>query len=223
MDVVELNVEARDGRGKGPARQLRRAGRVPAVVYQRGAEGISISFPAETFIAAMNSPLGRNTRLKLVGGSDAAGKVVLTKEIQKSPLSRDLVHIDLYEVTETEKVVVRVPVKLLGEAPGVKEGGVIRQLRRDVDILCFAHLIPEAVTLDVSELELGHALSVTDIVVGDGAEVVFKHEFAVARVLIPRGVEEAVVEGGEGEEGEAVAAEGAEGEGEGEAKAEGGE
>jgi large subunit ribosomal protein L25 len=195
---------------------------VPAVIYQKHANGISISLEIEPFVAAMNGPFGRNTVFKLAGAGEAEGKTVLTKEVQKTPMTRDLVHVDLYEVSKYEKVVVRVPVRLEGEPPGVKEGGVIRQLRRDVDIRCDYDVIPEFVTLDVSMLSLGQARSVTDIEVGDGSEVVFKHEFAVARVLIPRGVEEDVVE--DGEEGEEGEVEGADGDAaEGDAKTEGGE
>ncbi len=171
-----------------------------------------MSFFKDVFVHGMNSPMGRNTRFKLVGGGEADGRVVLAKEVQKAPVSREVVHVDLYEIKEGARVVVRVPVRLFGTSVGEKEGGIVRQLRQDVDIECNADSIPEFVELSVDGLELGQSKSVSDLELEDGLEAVFKHDFAIARILVPRGIEDEVAEGEEGEEGE-EGAEGEEGEG----------
>lgn len=203
MDTVELQVEARAGHGTGPARALRRDGRIPAVVYAGGRPAESVSLSVEAFVAAMNGPMGRNTRFLLAGAEGLAGQLALVKDIQKTPVSRDVLHVDLLAVEPTQKVVVRVPVRLTGHAAGVEEGGIVRQLRRDVDVRCGAGLIPEYVELSVDGLQLGESLSVSDLEFSEGLEAVYRHDFAIVRMLIPRGLEEAVEETDEdGEEGE---------------------
>jgi len=195
---------------------LRRDGRIPAVVYTGGRPAQSVSLSGEAFVKAMNGPMGRNTRFLLAGVDGLAGKLALVKDIQKTPVSRDVLHVDLLEVQPEEKVVVRVPVRLVGHAAGVEEGGIVRQLRRDVDVRCGAALIPECVELSVEGLQLGESLSVSDLDLAEGLEAVFRHDFAIVRMLIPRGLEEAAggagEEGEEGEQGETGATDSGEGE-----------
>ena len=203
---------------------MRRDGRIPAVVYTGGRPAESVSLSGEAFVKAMNGPMGRNTRFLLAGPDGLAGKLALVKDIQKTPVSRDVLHVDLLEVQPAQKVVVRVPVRLVGKAAGTEEGGIVRQLRRDVDVRCDAVLIPEFVELSVEGLELGESLSVSDLEFSEGLEAVFRHDFAIVRMLIPRGLEEAVEEtdedGVEAEDGAEAGATADAGEGE---AAEGGE
>ncbi len=209
MDTVELQVEARAGQGTGPARALRRDGRIPAVIYAGGRPAESVSLSTEAFVAAMNGPMGRNTRFILAGAEGVAGKFALVKDIQKTPVSRDVLHVDLLTVEPAQKVVVRVPVRLTGQAAGVDEGGIVRQLRRDIDVRCDAAQIPEYVVLSVEGLALGESLSVSDLELSEGLEAVYRHDFAIARMLIPRGLEEVVEE--TDEDGEEIEGEGEEG------------
>ena len=207
METVELQVEARAGRGKGAGRKLRAAGRIPAVLYGRGKSGESLSCTADDFVEAMGGPLGRNTRFRLVGGGEGLeGRLAIAREIQKRPVGRDVLHVDFYELDPEATVVVRVPVLLVGAPEGVQEGGILRQLRRDVDVRCTPGNIPESLELDVTGLKLGQALSVSDVDAGEGVEIFYRHDFALCGVMTPRGLEEeeaeAEVELAEGEEAE---------------------
>lgn len=188
METVELEVEARAGRGKGASRKLRQDGKIPAVVYAGGRDGLSVSFAHDTFVKAMRSAAGRNARFRLKGGGEADGRVVIAREIQKSAVGRKLLHVDLYELDPATPIVVSVPVVLVGTAPGTKAGGVLRQLRRRIDVRCLPEAIPAALELSVDHLELGEGIDVSQVVAGEGVEVSYRHKFAICRILIPRGL-----------------------------------
>lgn len=213
MGDVSFAVEARASRGKGAARELRRQGMVPAVVYGGGREATAIQFDAAGFERLLEtSHAGVNTLIDLEGASDAAGKTVIAKELQREAVRGALVHVDFYEVDLTTKIEVSVPIHLTGTPAGVVLGGVLDQQMREVTLMCLPNAIPDAVEADVSGMELGDSLHVEQLEVSDGVDVATEGVLTVATVLVPRGLRDAAKEEG-GEDAGAEASAEAEAEG----------
>ena len=189
MDTIELHVEARDGTGKGVCRRLRAEGRIPAVIYGHGLAPKPIALRLDAFIDAMQGEMGRNTQFVLRGDGDVEGRLVIPREVQRTAISREVIHVDLLQVEEGRELVVTVPVTLVGTPKGVKAGGVLRQLRRDVEVSCLASRIPATIEVDVTALEVGQALSITGMTLEEGVRAHYRHEFAICRVLVPRGAD----------------------------------
>lgn len=209
-EVRELKVEVRKGRGKGVARKLRRAGRVPGVFYGMRHEPVSVSLSPGELVQALSTPKLRNTLLRMVSEDNGInGRLALVKDIQRHPLNRDFLHIDLIEVYPEIPVKANVPINLHGHPQGVDQGGTLEQHLRYVEIRCPAQKIPAELTVDVSSLEIGHSTKLGEIVIGEGIELLDDEHLVVASVAAPRVLEVAApVEGEVAEEGAAEAAEG---------------
>ena len=206
MGEFALGVELRKEHGKGVARKLRAAGRIPAVCYRRNAEPVPVSLdPKELDLLLRNASSGINTLidLKVTGGGDFDGRQVLVKELQRDPISGAYLHADLYAVDLQQKIHVSVPINLTGTAIGVSlGGGVLDYATRELDVECLPNAIPEEFTIDVSEIEIGQSLHVRDIAVPEGVEVLNDPDVTVMSVVAPVAIEEeAPAEEEEGEEG----------------------
>jgi large subunit ribosomal protein L25 len=211
MGDVKFAVEPREEKGKGAARKLRQRGLAPGVVYGGGRQATSIAFDIaglERLLATSHG--GINTLIDLEGDSDASGRTVIAKELQREAIRGEIVHGDFYEINLTEKIHVSVPIHLEGSPAGVLLGGVLDQQLREAEMLCLPNAIPDDITADVSALELGDSLHIADLAVPAGVEMVTDETLTIATIIVPRGLKD-----GEGEpaeaEAEGEAAEGAEG------------
>jgi large subunit ribosomal protein L25 len=210
MGDVTLAVESRDTRGKGAARKLRQRGLVPGVVYGGGRDATAIAVDSVRFEQLLEkSHSGVNTLIDLAGDTAATGRTVIAKELQREPIRGALTHIDFYEVDLTTKMEVLVPIHLTGTPEGVVNGGVLDQQQREITLLCLPNAIPDEVVADVSGMELGDSLHISDLTFPPGTEVHTDDSLTVATVLIPRGLKdgegEAQAEGAEVGEEAAVA------------------
>ena len=202
-----LVAELRDATGKGVARKLRAAGRIPAVLYGKGAESKAISVDPSALQRLLQSGgAGMNTLIEL--SVDGTTRTVLVKEFQRDPVRGHPLHTDFYLVNLDKKVEVSVPIRLLGRPQGVELGGILDHPLREIELECFPRAIPESVDVDVSELDVGQSIHVRDLELPEGASVRTDGNLAVASVVAPAVVEEPVVE--EAEEGEEGAVEGEE-------------
>ncbi len=207
MGEFALGVELRGEHGKGVARKLRAAGRIPAVCYRRNAEPVPVSLdPKELDLLLRNASSGINTLidLKVTGGGDFDGRQVLVTELQRDPISGAYLHADLYAVDLQQKIHVSVPINLTGTAIGVSlGGGVLDFATREIDVECLPNALPEEFTIDVSEIEIGQSLHVRDIAVPEGVEVLNDPDVTVMSVVAPVAIEEEAPaeEEEEGEEG----------------------
>lgn len=182
MAIVPLTGSLRERSGKGPARQARRAGRIPAVLYGHGQAALSVAVDTREFINAVRQLQGGNmiVSLKLDGGERTA----LVREVQRDPLTHEILHLDFQEVSLTERVRVEVNVHLTGTSRGVKEGGILEAITRQVEVECLATAIPSAIDADVSDLGIGDSLHVRDLVAGD-VEILTDPDVTVATVVPP--------------------------------------
>jgi large subunit ribosomal protein L25 len=204
MSEYKLAAENRSDAGKGVARRLRATGRVPAVLYGHGTKPQHLSVDARQFGQALRTDAGVNVLISLEVGRDQ--HLALAKEIQRHPVKGNLIHVDFIQVRRGEKVHVQVPVHLVGEAPGAREGGILDQDLYQLNVEAEVTAVPEAVEADVSGLGIGEVLRVADLKAPDGAAILDDSEASVVSVVAP--TVEAEPEAEEAEEGEA--AEGAE-------------
>jgi large subunit ribosomal protein L25 len=201
-----LVAEQRSDFGSRPAGRLRRAGKVPAVVYGLASDTLSVAVPARELGHILQGDGGVNTLITLqLDGDDV---LTLARQIQRDPLRGDFVHVDFIRIRRDVAVAAEIPVHLMGEATGVRDGGLLEQLVFSLQIEAKPEAIPNNIEVDVSELEIGDQLRIADLRLP--ADVAVQHEAdeLVAQVVMPRVAEEP--EPAEGEEGEL--AEGEEGE-----------
>ena len=206
MADTTLSVETREGTGKGVARKLRAAGRIPGNCYgTKMTQNISVDPKALTYLIK-NSASGLNTLidLKVEGGGDFDGKKVLLKELQSDPVSNDLLHADFFAVDLTNTIDVAVPIHTTGIPAGVSlEGGIFDQVLREIHLECLPDSIPEEISIDVSELDIGMSIHVRDLELPTGVKLLSDGDLSVASVLAPKAIEEEVpVEEVEGEQEE---------------------
>ena len=210
MNNIELQAATRSATGNGPARVLRREGRVPAILYGPGKEPHLLSVEnheMETIVKEGN--VGRSIfNLFIDGGKEP--RAAMIKELQAHPVSRDLIHIDFYEVDMARKVKVNVPVVTTGKAIGVEMGGMLQTVRRELEVLCLPIAIPQSIVIDITNLEIGQSVHVEDIQLDDTVEIPHDVDFTVLTILSQKKAEEEGAE--EGEEAEVAAEPEAEGE-----------
>jgi large subunit ribosomal protein L25 len=135
---------------------------------------------------AVATPAKLNTLIQMKLDGDGAGEtLVLLKDVQIDPVSRDMLHADFLEVRENEKVKVKVPLHLVGKPAGVLEGGILSQLRRELEVWALPTSIPDQIEVDVSHLKMAQALHINDVKLPAGIEVKTHENFTVAVVSVP--------------------------------------
>ena len=197
MDVI-LEAVKRNTFGRNEAGRLRRAGQIPAVLYGGGGEGVSLAVDPKSLFKILHSKSGVNTliSLKYEGASDTR---VLVKAYQLEPVGHRLLHADFYKVAMDKALRVTVPVRLVGEAKGVKaQGGVVDFVNREMEIECLPADIPEHIDADVTELMVHQGLRVRDLAATTNKwKAVTDGDLLLVHVVMPK-VEEAVVAEGAG-------------------------
>lgn len=179
---VTIHAEPRARTGKGAARQLRREGYLPAVVYGHGDDSRALKVKTEEMERLLARIHVATTVVDLE--VDGESRQVLIREIQRHPYRPDLLHVDFFHIRADEKIRIEVPLRLAGKSIGVEEGGVLQQSRHEIAIECLPHDIPEEFTIDVSGLEIGDTLHVGDIDTG-AVEVLDDPDLTICSVVAP--------------------------------------
>lgn len=193
MQQTQMKIETRIGTGKGVSRKLRAAGRIPGIVYGRGVEPVPVSLDPKALNAAIAGEGGLNNLITLEGGGDLDKVVVIVAEIQRDSLKRTPEHVDLHRVNMTEAVRINVPVSFLGTAPGVKEGGIMDVHHHTLHIECLPTQIPEHIEVDLSKLQIGHAIHVDEVALPAGVKCLDNPKTVIVGVQ-GKAKDEAVVE-----------------------------
>jgi large subunit ribosomal protein L25 len=182
----EYKVQAtlRSGRGKNDARRVRRDGMVPITVYGGGAETVAAVAPLRDLAAILRSEAGRNTIFTIEVDGMGASEVMF-HDRQIDPVKGRLIHADLARLVKGQKIEVTVPLHLTGEPIGVKEKqGVLEQIIREIEIRCEPREIPDALEVDVTNLDVHDVLHVSDIPVSEAVEILTDAEIVIATVGI---------------------------------------
>ncbi|WP_321495428.1 50S ribosomal protein L25/general stress protein Ctc [uncultured Desulfobacter sp.] len=184
MELIELNAAKREGTGKGAARKLRAKNAIPGIVYGAKSEPVKVSVDVHTFdkVIRENGTTGLFFDLKVEGD---AGKMVMLKEIQMDPFGLRYQHIDFHQIDMDALVSVVVPVETEGVCVGVKDGGMLQIIRRELEVVCKPKDTPESVKLDISALEIGDSIHVADIDLGAEIEIPFDSNFTVVTIVPP--------------------------------------
>ncbi len=201
MHKYQLTAELRKDTGKGVARKLRAAGKVPAIAYGAKAEApIGLAVPTHELVSILRKPTGRFSPIELTVGNEKLS--VLVQDIQVDPLSRALVHCDFLLVNENEPVKVEVPVRTEGKSKGEAAGARLVVARRELKVSCLPGLIPTEIVVDVRPLRGGEVLYVDQVKYPEGVTPVYKARYPVIVLMKAKG------EGGdeETEAGEATEA-----------------
>ena len=179
-----IQAKQRQGRGKNDARRARRDGMVPITVYGGGAETVAAVAPLSELAAILRSEAGRNTIFTIE--VDGMGETeVMFHDRQIDPVKGRLIHADLTRLVKGQKIEVTVPLHLLGEPLGVREKqGVLEQIVREIDVRCEPRDIPDALEVDVTNLDVHDTLHVSDIRISDGIEILTDAELVIATVGI---------------------------------------
>lgn len=218
MSQVTLRAHAGRTTGSREARRIRLTGNVPAVVYGHGTESRPISVDAHELRLALHTAAGSNALINLeVDGDEPL--LTLARVIEKHPFRNEYRHVDFLAISLDEKLEVEVTIHFEGTPVGVREGGVFSPRRTSVEVLTLPTTIPDFVELDVSEVELGDSLRISDLPEMDGVEYIEDPEGVVMSVTAPAAEieepepeEDLLLEGElpEGEEGELAEGEEAE-------------
>jgi len=167
---------------------------LPAVVYGKEAGNLLVQCPEKelTSILAGHSIGGTLINLEVADGNKRgkAPYLVMIREVQRDPIKQKLMHVDFYQVSLTEEIQTEIPVHLVGDAPGVKDGGLLQHLLRDVTVSCLPGKLPERLEADISKLGLGDQLTVADLQVPEGVKVLNDPESIIAHVVAPAVEEE---------------------------------
>lgn len=215
MEKRQLEVEVRQTRGKEAARKMRRSGKIPGVFYGPGQEPIAITLDPKKLLNAVSTSSGTNTILNLNSPSkELDGRTVMLKDYQENPTESGFIHADLLVVKMDKIIHVSVPIELTGNPAGVALGGALEQMIREVEVECLPLNTPDLIELEVSHLEIGHSIHVSEIRLAEDIKLLTDPKLPVATVLAPRLVEEEAVaeEEAEAEEAKAEGEEAAPGE-----------
>ncbi|HAA34084.1 MAG TPA: 50S ribosomal protein L25 [Firmicutes bacterium] len=186
MERIKIEAFPREKATKGSNRQLRSKGMIPGVVYGRGAESRKITLEASAFRRAVAAGSNVVLDLQLKGGNGTSIETVMVKEVQRHPLQRDFfLHVDLLRISLDEKLEIRVPLSFTGDPKGVKEGGIFQAQMREINVRCLPADIPEYINVPVEELGIGDVLTVGDIKLPEGMEMLEDENENVASVLAP--------------------------------------
>lgn len=187
MSETALVVEAREAIGKGAARKLRAAGRIPAVLYGRGRESLPLALDPRALDKILRGG-GANTLLDLTieGRPELRGTVALVKELQRHPLRGSIVHADLYAVDLSRAVTVDVPVHLVGRPRGLDFGGILEHSLREIALECLPRSIPEAIEVDVANMEVGDVIHVRELALPEGVTLVTDGDLGVVHIALPQ-------------------------------------
>ena len=198
MPEVRIVAEPRTEFGKGPARRIRSAGRVPAVLYGHGTETRHVTLPGHQLLMALKTP---NVLIQ-VEGLSGSSQLTLPKAVQRDPIRGDIEHVDLILVRRGEKVTVEIPVQVTGE---VEPGGLLDQQMVRLSVEAEATQIPQGITVDVEGMEIGASVHAGDLDLPSGVTLVAEPELLVLHVLAAPTAEQIEAELGEVPEAEEAA------------------
>lgn len=199
---AKLNAEPRERSGKGWNRKLRAEGRVPAVVYGHGEQTRSVSLDAHQVSRLFERIHVENTILELAIEGEGAPVRVLVREVQRHAFRPDVLHVDFYQIHAGERITLEVPIRVVGQSPGVKVGGMLQQSLDELEVRCLPDQIPEVFEVDVSALEIGDSIHVGQLALPEGVESLIDAERTICSVIPP-----VVAPAAEGEQAAAAAAE----------------
>ncbi len=207
-EIPDLNATVRAGTGKGAARQARRDGLVPGIVYGGGTDPLPINIPFNVLFKKLKDGRFLSTlyNMKVDGHDDVR---VICRNVQRDVVKDLPTHVDFMRLKRTTKINLFIPVDVTGEdeCPGLRKGGLLTMVRPEVELVVTAGDIPESITISVEGLDIGDTITISDVTLPEGAKPTIDRDFVIANISAPSALASASDDEEEGaEEGEAPAA-----------------
>ena len=207
-EIPDLHAEIRTGTGKGAARQARRDGNVPGVVFGGEADPIAINIPFNALLKRLKAGRFKSTlfNLKIEGQEDVR---VICRDVQRDVVKDLPTHLDLMRLRRTSRIKLFINVEFINQedCPGIKKGGVLTVVRPEVELDVLAGDIPEKIVVDLAKTDIGDVLHISDVDLPEGAKPTIDRDFVIGNVSAPSGLRSADDEEGEEEATEAAAEE----------------
>tara|TARA_R110002124_G_scaffold137086_3_gene299965 strand:+ start:283 stop:948 length:666 start_codon:yes stop_codon:yes gene_type:complete len=188
-EIPDLEAQVRTGTGKGAARQARRDGMVPGIVFGGDADPLPINIPFNKLLTMLRKGRFKATlfNMKVEGHDDVR---VICRDVQRHVVKDLPTHVDFMRLKRTTKINLFINVEVDGEdvSPGIKKGGVMTLVRPEVELVVTAADIPESITVDISELEIGDSATIANVKLPEGAKPVIDRDFVIAQVSAPSGL-----------------------------------
>jgi large subunit ribosomal protein L25 len=189
----KIKAEKRDVFGKNVSRRLRREGMIPAILYGGDASNVPLTLRKEEVFMILKSDTGENTVFQV--SFDSEIRDVMIKELQKDPVTDEILHADFVHIAMDKVIRVSVPVMIVGEAVGVKaEGGFVDFITREIEVECLPKDIPEHIEIDISDLHLRQSLKAEDIALPEGVKLITSSDTLLVMIEVPVKEEEIEVE-----------------------------
>jgi large subunit ribosomal protein L25 len=190
LETLEIQADAREAGNKNKARRLRRAGKIPGVLYGPKTQAIALEIDKKDFSNRVAGLEGSHLVRLRSASSALADRVALVKDVQYHPITGEVVHTDFYEVDLSATIQVHVPLHFVGKAAGVVRGGILQPVVREIEVECLPLDIPEFFNVDVTALDIGDSVHVEDVAMPSGVTAIYDSNFALVTVVPPT-VEEA--------------------------------
>jgi large subunit ribosomal protein L25 len=196
MEHHVLEARLREQKGRSAVRKVRRDGKIPGVVYGRDDEPFTVEVDAKELERMLHHGLGEHGMLdlKVKQGQSKKKQTVLLREVQHHPVTGEILHVDFYHIDMDQKIATSVPVVLVGHAEGVKKGGILEHVLREVELECVARKMPDSLELDVTNLEMGHSYHVRDLRLDEEISIHADAGRTVVTIVPPRVIEEVAAE-----------------------------
>jgi large subunit ribosomal protein L25 len=207
MAQNNLEVSLRRRPGKSGAKEIRKGGNIPAILYGKGTDPVPLIVNPASLKQALSTEAGENTLLEITfnDGSKEVRRLSLLREIQYDFLTSKPIHFDFQALDINKKITVDVPVKIVGKAKGVKEGGILEEILREIPVECLPKDIPNSFEIDVTDLEIGHSIHVSSLNVSENVNLLKEDDETIVTILAPKLEVEVPVEEAEEEAVEAAA------------------
>jgi len=192
METIQLSSEIRTQTGKGSARKLRSTDKLPAILYGAETDPVMLTLDCTELRKALQGKSAESVllNLRIDSGKKGQSKKVMIKEVQRDPVKRDYLHIDLFEISLKKELEVDIPIHLVNTPIGVSEGGILQHVRREVRVSCMPDDLVDKIDVDVSGLDIGESLHIGDISFPSGLKSLEDVDATVLTVVAPTKVEE---------------------------------
>jgi large subunit ribosomal protein L25 len=187
-NIIDVSANIRTATGTGAVNRLRKSGAIPAVVYGRGRDNLNVQLDSRSFTKIINHSASDNILVNLQ--IDSGNQLALVQEVQHDHIKGGIIHVDFHAVNENEDIHAAVPVELVGEAAGLKFGGLLELLVHALEVHCLPKDLPEKIQIDVAHLKVGDAIHVSEVTLPKGVSTRIDGSVIVAHLVEPK-VEEA--------------------------------
>lgn len=193
MEILELKVEERQATGKENARKIRGQGLLPAVLYGQDSESIPLTVDARDFFNLTHSGAGAHVIIKLKMDGDKKAPTVIVKEIQRDPIRDKVLHIDFQKIALNEKIQASVPVNIIGDSVGIREGGILQHGTWELEVEALPTDIPGHIEVDITDIHVGESIRVRDLPAIEKVLIVAAEDDVIASIIPPPTLKEAAI------------------------------